>query len=403
MHLLQLRHHTTNCTPCYLLPPLPWLPTGTDGLWRGCVSGLSETEDQEGTRLRWRVTFLSESLCWPTGPHLHRDIQQITGAVLSPLLLQTLHYHPGPQETLHQPSWTEQARRPEVCGHEVFGETGVGPPGHHRPPAGTPSVYLPGKQVSGWCSQHGTALHPATPRLPKERMQGSCSWTSARRSAPSSQRSFSPNSPSSLWSSWHTGSSRWGWEKSHSTLVPFRDVCSPRCCSPSTPTTASQETCLFNCWNLQATQQSSTSSETEMSLHMTGGQTVGPVVRSKQPGAEHAQNCGDDSGLQEEALITAPFPHHTQQRCVSCGLQFSGIYNLPGPEVGVLPQELLVQFYTAVFESVLCTSTKQGRNRLQWTVCRNRLFIPFNRKELSEITIKLGSIQSQSVSKHVQY
>ncbi len=39
---------------------------------------------------------------------------------------------------------------------------------HHRPLAGPPAVCLPDKQVSGWCSQHGTALHPATPRLSRD-------------------------------------------------------------------------------------------------------------------------------------------------------------------------------------------------------------------------------------------
>ncbi len=30
-------------------------------------------------------------MCWPAGPHLHTDLQQITGAVRSPFMLQTLH------------------------------------------------------------------------------------------------------------------------------------------------------------------------------------------------------------------------------------------------------------------------------------------------------------------------
>ncbi len=37
-------------------------------------------------------------------PHLHTDLQQITGAVRSPLMLQTLHHHPRPKET--QNYWT---------------------------------------------------------------------------------------------------------------------------------------------------------------------------------------------------------------------------------------------------------------------------------------------------------
>ncbi len=31
---------------------------------------------------------------WTAGPHLHADLQQITGAVWSPFLIQTLHHHP---------------------------------------------------------------------------------------------------------------------------------------------------------------------------------------------------------------------------------------------------------------------------------------------------------------------
>src|SRR4029434_10772867 len=123
------------------------------------------------------------------------------------------------------------------------------------------------------------------------------------------------------------------------------------------------------------------------------------VVQSLQPGVELAQNCGDDSGLQEEPPSTTP-PHHTQQYCVGCGsVQVSGIHNLPESEVGTqhqhhhqegpagmyflrqlrkynLPQDLLIMFYTAVIESVLCTSitvwfgsaTKLDKNRLQRTV-----------------------------------
>ncbi len=50
------------------------------------------------------VTSLPKNLCWPAGPHLHTDIQQITGAVRSPLMLQMLRHHPRPKET--QNYWT---------------------------------------------------------------------------------------------------------------------------------------------------------------------------------------------------------------------------------------------------------------------------------------------------------
>ncbi len=63
-----------------------------------CAPGLLEAEEEESTRPRRCHTSLSEILCWPAGPHLHTDLQQITGAVRSPLMLQTLHHHPVPKK-----------------------------------------------------------------------------------------------------------------------------------------------------------------------------------------------------------------------------------------------------------------------------------------------------------------
>ncbi len=61
----------------------------------------------------------------------------------------------------------KQACCPDVGSHEILQGTDVGPPKEHRrPPAGPTAVCLLGKQVRKWCSQHGTALHPATPWLP---------------------------------------------------------------------------------------------------------------------------------------------------------------------------------------------------------------------------------------------
>ncbi len=125
--------------PCHPLTPPHWPPICTQDLWRGCVSALSETEDQEGTRTRWCVSLLHESLCWPAGSHLHSDLQQISGAVWSSFLLEMLYHHPGPQETLHHKIKWLQARRRDDCGHEILG---AGPPeGHHRPPAGPSAVW----------------------------------------------------------------------------------------------------------------------------------------------------------------------------------------------------------------------------------------------------------------------
>ncbi len=106
-------------------------------------------------------------------------------------------------------------------------------------------------------------------------------------------------------------------------------------------------------------------------------------MQSKQPGAQHAQNSGDDRGLQEKPPCTLPTHHHRQHCDCSGEIQVPGIHHLSGPELGHshqlcqlrkfnLPQELLKQFYSAI-ESVLCTSitvwigsaTKSGIRRLQ--------------------------------------
>ncbi len=77
-------------------PPLPH--TCTSDQRRRCAPGLPEAEKEKSTRPRLCYTSLSEILCWPAGPHLHTDHQQITGAVRSPFMLQTLHHHPHPKE-----------------------------------------------------------------------------------------------------------------------------------------------------------------------------------------------------------------------------------------------------------------------------------------------------------------
>ncbi len=71
---------------------------------RRCAPGLQKEQKKESTRPRRCVTSLPKNLCLPASPHLHTDLQQITGAVRSPLMLQTLHHHPRPKET--QNYWT---------------------------------------------------------------------------------------------------------------------------------------------------------------------------------------------------------------------------------------------------------------------------------------------------------
>ncbi len=133
-------------------PPLPY---NSDQRRQG-VPGLPEAEKEKFNQ--------AQILCWQAGPHLHKDLQQITVTVRSPFMLQMLHHHPHPKETQNYRSKWLQACGSNVCGHEGIWKTGAGPPeGHHWTLAGSSSVCLPSKQVCGRC--HGTALCSATSRL----------------------------------------------------------------------------------------------------------------------------------------------------------------------------------------------------------------------------------------------
>ena len=58
-----------------------------------------------------------------------------------------------------------------------------------------------------------------------------------------------------------------------------------------------------------------------------GGGSAGALVQSEQPGAEHTQDCGDDSGLLDF--------HSPRQPCVHRGqLEIPGHSHLSGSEVG---------------------------------------------------------------------
>ncbi len=100
------RFEKTPLTPLATpLSPTPALQISEDDV-RQVLRKNKRRKEQErkSTRPRRCHTSLSENLCWPAGPHLHTDLQQITGAVRSPFLLQTLHHHPHPKET--QNYWT---------------------------------------------------------------------------------------------------------------------------------------------------------------------------------------------------------------------------------------------------------------------------------------------------------
>ncbi len=87
-HLPWTPLHTTIKTSSN--PPLPH--TYNSDQWRRGVPGLPK----KSTRPRWCPTSLSEILCWPAGPHLHKDLQQITGTMQSPFML---HHHPIPKKS----------------------------------------------------------------------------------------------------------------------------------------------------------------------------------------------------------------------------------------------------------------------------------------------------------------
>ncbi len=66
----------------------------------------------------------------------------------------------------------------------------------------------------------------------------------------------------------------------------------------------------------------------------TGGWAAGCLVQSQQPGAQHAQNSGDDHVLQEKPPCSPPTQHHGQHCGCSGDIQVPGIHHLPGPELG---------------------------------------------------------------------
>ncbi len=116
------------------IPHLPWAPlhkpintsssslTPTSDQWRRCAPGLPEAEKEKSTRPRLCYISLSEIMCWPADPHLHTDLQQITGTVRSPFMLQMLHHHLHPKENQNY-----RTKLLQTCGWK----TGAGPPEGH--------------------------------------------------------------------------------------------------------------------------------------------------------------------------------------------------------------------------------------------------------------------------------
>ncbi len=192
-----LKKHPTPALDTSSNPPLPHT-CNSDQRRRG-APGLPEAEKKKSTRLRWCHTSLSEILCWPAGPHLHKDLQQITGTVWSLFMLQTSHHHPHPKETQNYSTKWLQTCGSNVCGHEVIWKTGAGPPeGHHWTLAGSSSVCLQSKQIFRRCSQHGTALCSATSRQTRDSCEDPVCELSALPLTPSSQTASCPNELRSL-------------------------------------------------------------------------------------------------------------------------------------------------------------------------------------------------------------
>ncbi len=112
-HLLRTPLHTTVNTSSNPPSSTPAIQTSKDEVWQ-----VFRKQKKKSTRPRRCHTSLSEIMCWPAGPHLHKDLQQITGTVRSPFMLQTLHPHPKEIQN-YRTKWL-QACGSNICGHEVI-------------------------------------------------------------------------------------------------------------------------------------------------------------------------------------------------------------------------------------------------------------------------------------------
>ncbi len=187
-------------------------------------------------------------------------------------------------------------------------------------------------------------------------MWASCLWTSARHLTLSSHTSSCPNylsppcPPSSVsgsTASWQTGSSYWCWENTHPAPVPsalelLRAVFSPHCSSPCTWTTAHLNCSLNN-------------------LEMNTLKTVEMIV-------DFRRNLLALPHLPSWIALWLQWSHSgfwapPSPRTWSGTITWSPVWKRPSigcffrqPRKLNLPQELLKQFYSAIIESVLCTS-----------------------------------------------
>ncbi len=182
--------------------------------------------------------------------------------------------------------------------------------------------------------------------------------------------------------------------------MPLRDVFSPHCSSPCTPTTAPLKTPLSSSWSSQTTLQSLVLSRTVTSLltdrrlssWLSGAVlTTWSWTRSKQwrwswtsgetPPSLSPLTIIDSTVAAVEifkflgSIISQDLKWDTHIDSIVKKAQ-QRLYFLRQLRKFNLPQELLKQFYSAVIESVLCTSitvwfgsaTKSDIRRLQRTV-----------------------------------
>ncbi len=138
-------------------PPLPHNYNSNQR--RRCVPGLQEEQKKESTRTRQFVTSLPKNLCWSAAPpSSHRSSTDHWSCAKSPSCFKRSTINPVP-------------KKPKITGlndYRPVALTSVAMKSFERlvlaylkDTTGPPAVCLQSKQVCGWCSQHGTALHPA--------------------------------------------------------------------------------------------------------------------------------------------------------------------------------------------------------------------------------------------------
>ncbi len=162
---------------------------------RRCAPGLQKEQKKESTRPRRCVTSLPKNLCWPASPLLHN--RSSTDQL----------------ELCEVPSWLQTAppsspsQRTQITGlndYRPVALTSVVMKSFERlvlaylkditaTLTGPPAVCLQSKQVCGWGSQHGTALHPAASGQTRDLCEDPCLWTSAPLLTPSSRTPFRIN------------------------------------------------------------------------------------------------------------------------------------------------------------------------------------------------------------------